>query len=79
MKPNMSNRAALVRPADVHDVLVPLWLAKEDAAKDAVGRVLRAVLGDAKWMEGGGVAYFEAKGKVADLQRQQHRLEIVVE
>ena len=30
-----------LRAEDVHDVLIPLWLHKEDAAKDAAGRALR--------------------------------------
>ena len=28
----------------MHDVLIPVWLHKEDAAKDAAGKALRAVL-----------------------------------
>ena len=30
-----------LRAEDVHDVLIPLWLHKEAAAKDAAGRALR--------------------------------------
>ena len=67
-------RRGAVRAADVHDVLVPLWLHKEDAAKDGAGRVLRSILGDAAWMESGGGAYFEAQGKVELLHRIIHEM-----
>ena len=40
-----------LRPADVHDVIVPLWLRKEGAAKDAAGKALRHVLGRKEWLE----------------------------
>ena len=36
-------RRSSLRPEDVHDVLVPLFLGKEDAAKDAAAKALRKV------------------------------------
>ena len=55
-------------PADVHDVLVPLWLHKADAAKAAAGKVLRSVLGDTVWMQGA-EQYFVARDKAREMSR----------
>ena len=62
-------RRPAVRAADVHDVLVPLWLHKADAAKAAAGKVLRAVLSDRLWMEGA-EPYFVARDKVRQTRRR---------
>ena len=61
-------RRHAVRAADVHDVLVPLWLHKVDAAKAAAGKVLRRVLGDTLWMEGA-EPYFVAREKAREMSR----------
>eukprot|EP00966_Prymnesium_polylepis_P260251 6011907-Prymnesium_polylepis.1 len=39
-------RKSTLRPEDVHDVLIPLFLHKEDAAKDAASKPLRSILSD---------------------------------
>ena len=66
-------RRPAVRAADVHDVLVPLWLHKADAAKAAAGKVLRAVLSDRLWMEGA-EPYFVARDKARHTRRRHTHL-----
>ena len=66
-------RRRAVRPEDVHDVLVPLWLHKADAAKAAAGKVLRAVLSDRLWMERA-EPYFVARDKARHTRRRHTHL-----
>ena len=61
-------RRATLRPEDVHDVMVPLFLQKSDAAKDAAAKALRAALSDQKWMDNA-MKYFEERGSVQKLSQ----------
>ncbi len=61
-------RLPTLRPEDVHDVLIPLWLHKEDGAKDAAGKALRVPLSDTGWMQGAS-DYFQERGSVSKLQQ----------
>ena len=63
------SRLPTLRPQDVHDVIVPLWLHKEDAAKDAAGKALRHVLSNQKWMDESGIPYFEERGATQKLNQ----------
>ena len=66
-------RLPTLRPQDVHDVLIPLWLHKEDAAKDAAGKALRHVLSNQKWTEGAW-EYFNERGSASKLNQVIHEM-----
>lgn len=66
-------RRSSLRAEDVHDILIPLWLHKEDAAKDAVGKALRRVLSDKQWMDKA-MPYFEERGSVSKLNQVIHEM-----
>ena len=61
-------RLPTLRPQDVHDVLIPLWLHKEDAAKDAAGKCLRHILSNKAWTENAW-EYFKERGSAEKLNQ----------
>jgi len=61
-------RLPTLRPQDVHDVVIPLWLHKEDAAKDAAGKALRHVLSNKAWMDEA-MEYFNERGSTQKLSQ----------
>lgn len=61
-------RLPTLRPQDVHDVVIPVWLHKEDAAKDAAGKALTHILSNKAWMAEAWT-YFEERESVAKLNQ----------
>ena len=53
-------RVPTLRAEDLHDVLIPVWLHKDDAGKDAAGKALRVVLSNKEWMDANS-DYFQAR------------------
>ena len=66
-------RRHAVRAADVHDVLVPLFLRKSGEAKEALMRPLRVAMADTAWMEAAW-PYFESRGSAAKVQQVVHEM-----
>jgi len=59
-------RRAALSARDVHDVLIPLYLRKQEVAKDAVMKALRTVLSNQEWIDKA-MKYFEERGSVNKL------------
>jgi len=59
-------RRAALSTKDVHDILIPLYLRKQDSIKDAVAKTLRVVLSDQAWIEKA-APYFEERGSSGKL------------
>jgi precorrin-6B methylase 2 len=56
-----NKRLSALAAKDVHDILVPLFLRKTGAAKEAVMQALRVPMADTAWMEGAW-PYFQSRG-----------------
>lgn len=56
-----SKRLSALAAKDVHDILVPLFLRKTGAAKEAVMQALRVAMADTRWMEAAW-PYFQSRG-----------------
>ena len=68
LKYEKRKRLPTLRPEDVHDVLIPVFLHKEDGARDAAGKALRVPLSDAGWMESAN-DYFTERGSLTKLSQ----------
>ena len=66
MRYDQCKRLPSLRPQDVHDVLIPVWLHKEGAAKDAAGKALRVPLSNVPWMAAAN-DYFAERGSLSKL------------
>ena len=66
-------RRSALAASDVHDVLVPLYLSKQDAAKDALAKALRVVISNEAWLEPA-LRYFEERGSVQKFDQVIHEL-----
>jgi len=69
VKYNSYARLPTLRPVDLHDVVIPVWLHKEDAAKDAAGKALRHILSNVQYMEKIASPYFEERGSASKLNQ----------
>eukprot|EP00962_Isochrysis_galbana_P030031 scaffold9715_cov113-Isochrysis_galbana.AAC.7 len=56
-----SKRLSALAAKDVHDIVVPLFLRKTGAAKEAVMQALRVAMADTRWMEAAW-PYFQSRG-----------------
>ncbi len=70
---NKGSRRSALAASDVHDVLVPLYMSKQDAAKDALAKTLRVVISNEAWLEPA-LRYFEERGSLQKFDQVIHEL-----